>query len=79
MVLAAGGFVYNDAMAEHYCPPVLRPNPAWRVGQPNDDGRGIRLGQGAGGALRNMDAVECALPIGPPHRLCSRHPREPRR
>ncbi|MGZ6957241.1 MAG: FAD-dependent oxidoreductase [Acidimicrobiia bacterium] len=70
MVLAAGGFVYNEPMAEHYCPPVLRPNPAWRVGQPNDDGRGIRLGQGAGGALRNMDAVECALPIGPPHRLC---------
>jgi 3-oxo-5alpha-steroid 4-dehydrogenase len=70
VVLAAGGFVYNEAMAEHYCPPILRPNPAWRVGQPNDDGRGIRLGQGAGGALRNMDAVECALPIGPPHRLC---------
>jgi 3-oxo-5alpha-steroid 4-dehydrogenase len=70
VVLAAGGFVYNEAMGAHYCPPVLRPNPAWRVGQPNDDGRGIRLGQGAGGALRNMDAVECALPIGPPHRLC---------
>lgn len=70
VVLAAGGFVYNEPMAEHYCPPVLRPNPAWRVGQPNDDGRGIRLGQGAGAALRNMDAVECALPIGPPHRLC---------
>ncbi len=70
VVLAAGGFVYNEPMAAHYCPPVLRPNPAWRVGQPNDDGRGIRLGQGAGGALRNMDAVECALPIGPPHRLC---------
>ena len=69
MVLAAGGFVYNDAMLAHYCPPALRPNAAWRVGQPNDDGRAIRLGQGAGGALRNMDAVECALPIGPPHRL----------
>ena len=69
VVLAAGGFVHNDAMLAHYCPPALRPNEAWRVGQPNDDGRAIRLGQGAGGALRNMDAVECALPIGPPHRL----------
>ena len=69
VVLAAGGFVYNDAMLAHYCPPALRPNEAWRVGQPNDDGRAIRLGQGVGAALRNMDAVECALPIGPPHRL----------
>ena len=69
VVLAAGGFVFNDDMLGHYCPPALAPNAAWRVGQPNDDGRGIRLGQGAGGALRNMDAVECALPIGPPHRL----------
>lgn len=69
VVLAAGGFIYNEPMLERYCPPALRPNEAWRVGQPNDDGRGIRLGQGARGALRNMDAVECALPIGPPHRL----------
>jgi 3-oxo-5alpha-steroid 4-dehydrogenase len=70
VVLTAGGFVYNDAMLAHYCPPALAPDPAWRVGQPHDDGRGVRLGQGAGAALRNMDAVECALPIGPPHRLC---------
>jgi 3-oxo-5alpha-steroid 4-dehydrogenase len=69
VVLAAGGFVHNDAMLGHYCPAALRPDEAWRVGQPNDDGRGIRLGQGAGGSVRNMDAVECALPIGPPHRL----------
>jgi 3-oxo-5alpha-steroid 4-dehydrogenase len=69
VVLAAGGFVYNDAMLARYCAPALRPNEAWRVGQPNDDGRAIRLGQGVGAALRNMDAVECALPIGPPHRL----------
>ena len=69
VILAAGGFIYNEAMLAHYCPPALRPDPAWRVGQPHDDGRGIRLGQGVGAALRNMSAVECALPIGPPHRL----------
>ncbi len=69
VVLAAGGFVFNESMLERYCPPALRPNIAWRVGQANDDGRAIRLGQGVGAALRNMDAVECALPIGPPHRL----------
>ncbi len=69
VVLAAGGFVFNDPMLAEYCPPAGAPNPAWRVGQPNDDGWAIRAGQGAGAALRNMDAVECALPIGPPHRL----------
>ncbi len=69
VVLAAGGFIFNEPMLGHYCPPALRPNAAWRVGQPNDDGRAIRLGQGVGAALRNMHAVECALPIGPPHRL----------
>ena len=69
VVLAAGGFIFNDDMLAHYCPPALAPNVAWRVGQPNDDGRGIRLGQGCGAALKNMDAVECALPLGPPHRL----------
>ena len=46
---------------------------------PTTTGAGVRLGQGAGGALRNMDAVECALPIGPPHRLARAHPREPGR
>lgn len=69
VVLAAGGFVFNDAMLEHYCPTVLRTYDAWRIGQPNDDGRGIRLGQGAGAALARMHAFECALPIGPPHRM----------
>ncbi|MBM3674868.1 MAG: FAD-dependent oxidoreductase [Actinobacteria bacterium] len=68
-VLAAGGFVFNEAMLEHYCPTVLQTYEAWRIGQPNDDGRGIRLGQGAGGALRRMHVFECALPLGPPHRM----------
>jgi 3-oxo-5alpha-steroid 4-dehydrogenase len=61
--------VFNDAMLAHYCPPALRPFEAWRVGQPNDDGRGIRIAQGAGAALTRMDHIECALPLGPPHRL----------
>jgi 3-oxo-5alpha-steroid 4-dehydrogenase len=34
-----------------------------------DDGRGIRLGVGAGGAVKHMDAIECAVPITPPRRL----------
>jgi len=69
VVLTAGGFVFNDRMAERYCPEAIRPDPAWRVGQDTDDGSGIRLGQGVGAALVRMHAFECALPIGPPHRL----------
>jgi 3-oxo-5alpha-steroid 4-dehydrogenase len=69
VVLAAGGFVYNDAMLARHCPEALRPDEAWRVGQPHDDGRAIRMAAGAGATPTRMDMIECALPIGPPHRL----------
>ena len=46
-----------------------RPDPAWRIGTPNDDGRGIRMGAGAGAATTRLDSFECALPLGPPHRM----------
>jgi 3-oxo-5alpha-steroid 4-dehydrogenase len=55
-------------VAEH-CPLAHVPDPAWRIGTPNDDGRGIRLGVGAGAATTRLDSFECALPLGPPHRL----------
>ncbi len=70
VVIATGGFAYNDAMVAAYCPDAMRPDPAWRIGTDADDGRGIRLGLGAGGAPLRLDAFECALPLGPPHRLC---------
>ncbi len=69
VVLAAGGFINNDAMVARHCPTAHRPNPAWRVGTPTDDGRGIRLGLGVGAHARRLEAFECALPLGPPHRL----------
>ena len=69
VVVAAGGFVYNHAMLEAHCPVIMRADEAWKVGQPNDDGRGIRIAQGAGAAVTRMDSFECALPIGPPHRM----------
>lgn len=69
VVLTGGGFIFNDAMVRTYCPDALRPNPAWRVGTDNDDGRAIRIGQGAGANLVRMDEFECALPIRPPNRL----------
>ena len=70
VVLASGGFSYNDAMLQAHCPEAMRPDPAWRIGTDADDGRGIRLGLGAGGAPLRLDVFECALPLGPPHRLC---------
>ncbi len=70
VVLATGGFAYNEAMLGAYCPDAMRPDPAWRIGTDADDGRGIRLGLGAGGAPLRLDVFECALPLGPPHRLC---------
>ena len=70
VVLATGGFAYNEAMLGAYCPDAMRPDPAWRIGTDADDGRGIRLGAGVGGASLRLDVFECALPLGPPHRLC---------
>ncbi len=69
VVLATGGFIHNEAMVAEYCPAAHIPDPAWRIGNPNDDGRGIRMGVGAGAATTRLDVFECALPLGPPHRL----------
>ena len=69
VILATGGFIHNDAMVAEYCPLAHVPDPAWRIGTPNDDGRGIRMGAGAGAAVARLDSFECALPLGPPHRL----------
>jgi 3-oxo-5alpha-steroid 4-dehydrogenase len=69
VVLAAGGFIHNEAMVAEQCPTAHVPDAAWRIGNPNDDGRGIRLGVGAGAATARLHSFECALPLGPPHRL----------
>ncbi len=69
VVLANGGFIHNDAMVAELCPSAHIPDPAWRIGTPADDGRGIRMGVGAGAATKRLGAFECALPLGPPHRL----------
>ena len=69
VVLASGGFIHNDEMVAELCPLAHVPDPAWRIGTPNDDGRGIRMGMGAGAAATRLHAFECALPLGPPHRL----------
>jgi len=69
VILAAGGFIHNEAMVAEHCPLAHAPDPAWRIGTPADDGRGIRMGVGAGSVTTRLDVFECALPLGPPHRL----------
>jgi 3-oxo-5alpha-steroid 4-dehydrogenase len=69
VVLATGGFIHNDAMVAEYCPLAHVPDAVWRIGTPNDDGRGIRLGAGVGAATARLGVFECALPLAPPHRL----------
>ena len=69
VVLGTGGFIHNEAMVAEYCPLAHVPDAAWRIGTPTDDGRGIRMGVGAGAATTRLDTFECALPLGPPHRL----------
>jgi 3-oxo-5alpha-steroid 4-dehydrogenase len=69
VILASGGFIHNDAMVAEQCPSAHVPDPAWRIGTAADDGRGIRIGAGARAATTRLGAYECALPLGPPHRM----------
>ncbi len=69
VILAAGGFIHNEAMVAEHCPQAHVPDAAWRIGTPADDGCGIRMGVGAGAVATRLGAFECALPLGPPHRL----------
>ncbi len=52
VILCAGGFVLNEAMVAEHAPQLLQCN--WKAASPGDDGRGIRMGTGAGAASVNM-------------------------
>jgi len=67
VVLTAGGFIYNPAMVDRHTP--LAAHCVFYVGTDTDDGSGIRLGLGAGGAAVNLDALECSLPLNPPRKI----------
>lgn len=61
--LAAGGFVFNREMVEHYAPKYRHGMP---LGNPGDDGSGIRLGQSVGGAVERMSHLSAWRFIRPP-------------
>lgn len=67
VVIAAGGFVNNDAMVEHYVPALK--SATFTLGSTYDDGLAIRLGESVGAALENMDEPFITAPFYPPSDL----------
>ena len=59
VVLATGGFVFNEAMRRKYCPDTFRINSP--IGD-KDDGVGIELGVSAGGDAIHMDQFFTTCP-----------------
>ena len=74
VVLTAGGFIFNDDMLRRHCPPLVRGT--FKVGTEGDDGRGIRMAQAIGAAVRNMYAGEVSLPDHAAAHVDPRHPRQ---
>lgn len=62
VVLATGGFVYNDEMLRLHAPALLGRS---KIGTEHDDGRGIRMAQALGAAVRRMDVGEAAIWVSP--------------
>jgi len=67
VVLAAGGFIMNEAMCALHAPVLHKVTD--RNGTPGDDGAGILMGQSAGGAALRMHLGEVALPYTIPNQL----------
>jgi 3-oxo-5alpha-steroid 4-dehydrogenase len=63
VVLCAGGFVFNSAMMRHFAPEYAG---CMALGTSGDDGSGISLGHGAGGALGHMNRATAWRFINPP-------------
>lgn len=63
VVIAAGGFINNDAMLAEHAPHLI---PMVHQGNPHDDGLGIRLGLSAGGTTRHMSGAFTSSPFYPP-------------
>lgn len=67
VVLCAGGFINNKEMVHHYAPELWRCR--YRAASDGDDGRGIRMGMGAGGAAKRMETGCIVLPYTVPKSL----------
>ena len=67
VILCAGGFINDRAMVKHYAPELRRAR--FKAATEGDDGRGIRMGIGAGGAAIRMHMGSVTLPFYPPKSL----------
>ena len=63
VILSAGGFAYNTPWMEKYTGPYAKITP---LGTGGDSGKGIMLGQSAGGAIAQMDKATSWRFISPP-------------
>jgi succinate dehydrogenase/fumarate reductase flavoprotein subunit len=68
VVLCAGGFAMNTEMVRNHAPRLLTPGVS-RLGNPYDDGAGIRMGLAARGAAIHMSEAFLNLPYYPPSSL----------
>ena len=64
VILCTGGFAMNQDMWSHYSPEIA--NRASPIGNPFDDGAGIRIGQGAGASTLHMNRSFVTIPFYPP-------------
>ena len=77
VVIAAGGFAMNPEMVDRYTPALGQPRRTkhhglvapYILGNPNDDGLGIRMGISAGGAAKNLDQLFITAAAYPPEIL----------
>jgi len=77
VIIAAGGFAMNTAMVAEHTPALGQPRRTkhhglvapYILGNPNDDGLGIRMGVSAGGATMNMDQMFITAAAYPPEVL----------
>lgn len=67
LVLCAGGFINDREMVRKYAPEIRRAR--FKAATDGDDGRGIRMGMGAGGAAIRMSMASVTLPFYPPKSL----------
>eukprot|EP01065_Artemidia_motanka_P033148 TRINITY_DN40108_c0_g1_i1.p1 TRINITY_DN40108_c0_g1~~TRINITY_DN40108_c0_g1_i1.p1 ORF type:complete len:608 (+),score=197.28 TRINITY_DN40108_c0_g1_i1:70-1893(+) len=64
VVIACGGFFFNQAMVREHAPKYLGLMPLGNIG---DDGSGIRLGAGVGGAVGQMGRASAWKFLSPPY------------
>lgn len=67
VILCAGGFINDREMVREYAPELRRAR--FKAATEGDDGRGIRMGLGAGGVAIRMHMGSVSLPFYPPKKL----------